>query len=273
MKKYCSSIGLTVSEEKTKITNINKDKALFLGVNIFRSQTDKIVLGRGGFSKRGNKQLRFTAPLNRILKKLTESGFIKYNESTERNIWMANEHRQILHLYNSVFRGFMNYYSFVHNRSQVISTLYYILKTSCAKLLARKYSMVTVAAVYKKFGQYLTDPNPKPVKGKTKDKEEFISFIKTDFKANINDFKVSKVNNIIPSMFAKTKSLARLDNLVCIRCDSDFRVEMHHIRAMKDLNPDISGIDRLMVRKNRKQIPLCRPCHMDYHRLKSNLPK
>lgn len=98
----------------------------------------------------------------------------------------------------------MNYYSFVHNRSKMISLLYLILKTSCAKLLARKYSIATVAAVYKKFGRYLTDPLVKP--GASKGKTGQASFIKTKFHANIEDFKVSENRNVIPSLFAKTKS-------------------------------------------------------------------
>lgn len=52
---------------------------------------------------------------------------------------------------------------------------------------------------------------------------------------------------------------------MCAKCGSDYRVEMHHVRAMKNLNPKISEVDRLMVRANRKQIPLCRECHMKYH--------
>lgn len=135
----------------------------------------------------------------------------------------------------------MNYYSLVHNRSQLISLLYFKLKVSCAKLLAIKYSMRTVAAVYKKFGQYLTDPKGKS--GNNNGEEEHESFIKTHYRSNISDFKVAKNLNVIPSMFAKTKSQAGLDELRCAKCESDFRVEMHHIRAMKDLRPDIQGID------------------------------
>lgn len=87
VKDYCANIGLTVNMEKTKITSINLDRALFLGVNISRSRTEnRLLKGRGGFLRRANKQLRFEAPLDRIKSKLRESGFIKYNESTERNI-------------------------------------------------------------------------------------------------------------------------------------------------------------------------------------------
>jgi thymidine kinase len=62
------------------------------------------------------------------------------------------------------------------------------------------------------------------------------------------------------------KSISTLDNLICSKCKYNYRVEMHHVRAMKDLNPKLSHFDKLMVRANRKQIALCRECHMELHR-------
>jgi len=92
-----------------------------------------------------------------------------------------------------------------------------------------------------------------------------MSFVKTDFKISALNFKITQNLNLIPGLFQLTKSIARLDNLTCAICQSDFKVEMHHVRAMKDLNPKISGVDRLMIERRRKQIPLCRPCHMKHH--------
>ena len=83
------------------------------------------------------------------------------------------------------------------------------------------------------------------------------------------NFKINSYNNetngIINTLYALSKSKARLYNLVCSACGSNQFVEMHHIRAMKDLNPKLSHIDKIMVRMNRKQIPLCRKCHVIRH--------
>jgi hypothetical protein len=125
--------------------------------------------------------------------------------------------------------------------------------------------MRTVAAVYKKYGRYLTEPLTQAPTQPAKEQNKPMSFIKTDFKISALNFKVSQNLNLIPGLFQLTKSIARLDNLTCAMCQSDFKVEMHHVRAMKDLNPKISGVDRLMVERRRKQIPLCRPCHMKHH--------
>jgi hypothetical protein len=153
-------------------------------------------------------------------------------------------------------RGYLNYYSFVHNYSRVVSLLNFILKQSAAKLLAAKFNLGTRAKVFKKFGPNLTSPKR-------------ISFIHPSYKGNYLNFKTKKVDNNtlenIQGLYVSSKSLASLHQIVCGVCGSNYRVEMHHIRKMSDLNPKISHIDKLMVKANRKQTPLCRECHMKRH--------
>lgn len=182
VSNFCESIGLTVSQTKTKITNLNNSKALFLGVELSRSNVTKFARDRlSSSTKRVARNLRLTAPLDRIIKKLTEAGFIVNNKPAPRFLWLHNNHDQIIYLYNSVFRGFLNYYSFAHNYSGLVSLLNHVLKQSAAKLLAAKFKLGTRAKTFAKFGPNLTSPN------KT-------SFIKPNYKGNIMDFKVKKTN-------------------------------------------------------------------------------
>jgi group II intron reverse transcriptase/maturase len=260
---FCTSIGLTVSQQKTKITNLSTSKALFLGVELSRSNTIKFARVKSSSStKRLGLRLRMTAPIARIIKKLTETGFIVKNEPAPRFRWLHNNHDQIIHLYNSVMRGFLNYYSFAHNYSRLVSLLNHILKQSAAKLLAAKFKLGTRAKVFAKFGPNLTSLNK-------------VSFMrrKPSYKGNYLDFMVSKVNphkienlqGLYVTGQSKSGSIASLYNQICQSCGSSHRVEMHHVRKMSDLNPKINTIDRLMVRAHRKQIPLCRKCHMNKH--------
>lgn len=147
-------------------------------------------------------------------------------------------------------RGYLNYYKFVHNHSRLASYVEYILKQSCAKLLAAKFTLGTMAKVYRKFGPGLQGPN-----GTTIFKPSYTSTLKF----------LTYASPVIGSMYQE-KSTKTLDNLKCSICDSTHRVVMHHIRAMKTLNPKLSYLDRQMVRINRKRIPLCRVCHMMKHR-------
>ena len=93
---------------------------------------------------------------------------------------MKYSHKQILLLYNSVFRGYLNYYSFVHNHSRLATYLYWTLKGSCGKLLAAKYTMRSMSRVLKKFGRDLTfkEKIPTKIKSNQKDKTEAEYIIK-----------------------------------------------------------------------------------------------
>lgn len=248
---FCASIGLTVSESKTKITAINTDPALFLGTSISRSNhRSHSKMGTMRRLRRNNLGLRFEAPLDRINKKLSQAKFMVNGKSAPKFLWLHNDHDQIIVLYNSVLRGYLNYYSFTHNYGRLATYLEYILKQSCAKLLATKFTLGTMAQTYKKFGHRLTSP-----KGKT--------FFKPSYRAT---YKYMVKPNPVVGALSQEKTNATLEYLRCKNCDSDYRVEFHHIRAMKDLNPKISNMDRLMVKANRKRIPLCIACHMMKHR-------
>ncbi|RKF63033.1 putative 91 kDa protein in cob intron [Erysiphe neolycopersici] len=169
-------LNLELSDSKTLITNAKEGKARFLGTDIFRKSHQSFSSSQFGFIKRNGREVRLEAPKQRILKKLTSVGFVE-------------------------------------NRNRISSSIHYILKTSCVKLLAAKFKLETQNKVFTKFGSNLKGENR-------------ISFLDA-----------------------------------CAVCDSDYRVEMHHVR-MKDLNPKLK---KIVDKRNRKQIPLCRTCHLAYH--------
>lgn len=255
---FCSSIGLTISPTKTKITNLMTDRAKFLGVYITRSTHVKISKYKN-IVRRIGLRLRFEVSISDINKVFLENSFLKNGSSHPKFLWYHLEHRQIITLYNSVLRGLINYYGFVHNYGKFAGYVYMTLKFSCAKLLAAKYKMTSMKKVFDKFGADLTIHNTN-----AKGKVSTYSFYKPTWKINTNRYLINS-NPIINTINADNISLAKLDDLSCNICGSNFRVELHHIRKMKDLNPKLSLVDRLMAKTNRKQIPLCRECHMKLH--------
>lgn len=68
-------------------------------------------------------------------------------------------------------RGYLNYYSFTNNYPKLASSIEFILKNSCAKLLAAKYKLGSVNKVLSNFGEDL--------KGKDK-----VAFLKPKYKIN-----------------------------------------------------------------------------------------
>lgn len=255
-----NELKLTLNQEKTVITHIYKDKALFLGVLIGRAKHRRYNRLSLGQPIRNKLDLRFEAPISRITKKLIESGFRKDNVPVPRFLWLSNNKDQIIHLYNSVLRGYLNYYSFVHNYAKMAAWTYYNLKTSCAKLLAAKLNLGSQNKVYKKFGKDLKGLN----------KPYGISFMKIDYKIKPWKFNINQ-KDYIKSLYTESISIASLRNLNCSVCGSSYRIEMHHVLKWKILcnHPKSKLVDKLMVKRKRKQIPLCRDCHMKHH-YKSN---
>jgi hypothetical protein len=251
-----TELKLELSTKKTLITNASEDKALFLGTRIFKAKHQTFSRSRFGFVQRNNRDIRLEAPLDRVTRKLTEVGFFSDKMPVPRFLWLANDKDTIITLYNSVYRGYINYYSFAVNLNQLSSWVHYILKTSCAKLLAAKFNMKSQSKIHKTFG--------KDMKGKDR-----IKFVSAVYGLKPWNFKTSEVD-VIKTLYTETLSIASLQNLSCSKCGSNYRVEMHHVRHLKDLNPKMKYVDALMAKRKRKQIPLCRSCHIEYHKSDRN---
>lgn len=75
-------MGLTLNLDKTKITDINFEPVLFLGVNIKRSRRYTYARpSHSGILNRNSRHLRFEAPLSRVLNTLKENSFMKSGKS------------------------------------------------------------------------------------------------------------------------------------------------------------------------------------------------
>jgi len=253
IKKYLSSeLGLKLSSEKTVITNIRTNKVLFLGVRFFKTHANNLVRSSRGRPMRAPLFIRFEAPFDRILNKLNTAGFCKGVEPKPKFILMFNTKDQIIHIHNSILKGILNYYSFVHNYGKLVGLVNNIIKGSCAMLLAAKFKLKSQSAVYDKYG--------KDLKG-----NDNIAFIQVKYKMNPWKFNIKENLDIVSGLFTLSKSIASLKDLKCELCGSDYRVEMYHIRKMTDLNYTVSYVDKLMGKALRKQIRLCRSCHMKHH--------
>jgi nicotine oxidoreductase len=166
---FLKDLGLTVSPTKTKITNTYKEPALFLGTNIAHSKSVTYSLHKRGLLQRNSGFLVLSTPMKRVYKKLKEAGLMSNHRGVTRVTWLSLEIRQIIHLANSIIRGYENYYSFALNKGQLCSYVYFIIRDVVLRTLANKLSLKTRAKVIKKFGpgialynQNNRDENNKP---------------------------------------------------------------------------------------------------------------
>ena len=83
-KQYLKSeLHLDLSDEKTLITNAQNESALFLSTKIKKRDHGSFRRIKG-FLVRNVREIRLTAPLDKITKKMTDNGFLKKNEPSPK---------------------------------------------------------------------------------------------------------------------------------------------------------------------------------------------
>lgn len=122
-------------------------------------------------------------------------------------------------------------------------------------------------AIFKKFGKSLKVEITQPeLLSKTRSnniKAKFIEFKLQTTLARIEKFSTNPVIPFETFYFSLLTKTHLLDS--CSVCGSPDRVEMHHIKAIKQ-GKTINTFTSILSNLLRKQIPLCKVCHTQVHR-------
>ena len=117
-------LELTLSEEKTKITHLIKDRASYLGFEIgrrSRKYTSQLVskVGTTGRTRRAtNTRIQVYAPVAKLVNKLIEKGFAKNKTKPKAYTkWIYLEANETVSRYNAIMRGLIGYYYMVENKN------------------------------------------------------------------------------------------------------------------------------------------------------------
>lgn len=265
------NLKLELSEEKTKITIASNEKnpARFLSYNIITQwNNNKICNGKrslGGV-------IALMIPDDVITNKSRE--FTKNNKPVHKPEYLSYPIYDIIKAYQYKLKGISQYYKFARNQ-QKLATLKYVMETSLAKTLASKLK-ISVNKVFNKYNglKEVDGYKYKVVMNKIIDKngkEHIAYFGAIPFKTiSILD---TPINDQINSEYIldKRNSLAnRLINNKCEICGSDDRVQIHHIKHMKDIKNNKAEWAKKMIAINRKTIALCHKHHLEVHKGKYN---
>ena len=264
--------GLELNTEKTIISRIDEGFH-FLGAHC------KKVVNKTFMRENKNKQKkRVTTKLlmhldaKKIFQKLKKAHVVKLDDwgiphGTANDAMTNFDHADIVNFYNSKARGLVAFYSFAGNRSKLIYILW-ILKSSCALTLAKKYKLRTQGAAFKRFGKHLECPETGTIfieygklnaihdyKSRGKSTPESLDFLSTTWASKLTESNIGKT---------------------CAICSTSTNIEMHHIRTVKDIRQKVktgdSTFDEWRGGFRRKQIPLCKYHHELYHSGKLNHP-
>lgn len=263
------TLKLTLSEEKTHITNARTEEASFLGTSIHMGSVgaDKLTTSTNSSGRKFKRRSTgwetvMKAPMPRLLKRLSERGFCTTQGiPIAKSGWIYLDTDQIISLYSSVNRGIQHYYRFVDNWKS-LSRIQYILEFSLAKTLAHKFK-TSLPKVFKRFGKpmHVTVRN-------NNGKERIVAFsLNHDWSRNRDAFSIGipTIDLLQTTVWLRTRS--KLGNPCCI-CNEAGQTVMHHVRHIRKLSDmkEPTGFNRILRALNRKQIPVCTPCHEKIHR-------
>ncbi len=231
------TLKLELSADKTLITHGRSTAANFLGYELVVIHNDR--------RRTVNGQVGLKLPLRVVGEKST--AYQAHGEPTRRPERLRDEVFSIVAQYEAEFRGIANYYRMAYNLRR-LNTLRWTMETSLTRTLAAKHRMrVTVdrdgrQPLVATWGQTDLVRNPN---------------------ATLRDD--PKVWRSIP----QTALVQRLLADTCELCGSHEDVQVHHVKALKDLHrpgrPDKPTWVTTMAARQRKTLVVCRDCHVNIH--------
>lgn len=262
------------------------------------------VLPRQAKITLSSKNIMLGSDTHKVIGKLKEKGFCDGNGIPKPNFVFAYQHPQsqswIISRAASFIRGMANYYHLADNKRSLITRIVYIIRSSIVKTWAAKFKLRSQKAVMKIAGRDLRRMclYKNGGKGATDHKLSQVG-IKAGSKINISIdncpyIPFTKYSTITPPdkrAASKQQAMPTTDvllrenraiadpvrklvvlsirgrmalNQTCASCGTGEEVEMHHVRALKDLKGR-NFVEIQMIAANRKQIPLCKSCHAEAH--------
>jgi group II intron reverse transcriptase/maturase len=276
IKEYLSTIGLEMSAEKTLITHATTEKAEFLGYEIdVRQADDKITLRSKADPKKGKRRaingaIRLRMPL-KVIKKWKKK-VSKGGKPHQRAELLNCSDFEIISIYGTEFRGLYNYYALAQNVSLLYDVKRYY-EQSLVKTLACKHKtkMTTIYRKYRKTSDQgvkaiiLKIANPhhpnKPLRAQ---------FGEIPLRHKPTHFIIDDTTHF-QIYTHRTELVTRLQADKCELCGKTGNVQVHHIRAVKDIRKKYQGRKdppkwvKFMMERNRKTIIVCRECHHRIH--------
>jgi group II intron reverse transcriptase/maturase len=261
-------LELELSPSKTLITHGRTRPARFLGHEVAVLQADHKHDHRGHRSI--NAAIGLKVPIEVIRAKCTP--YLHHGEPIRRTERTVDTAFSIVAQFQAEYRGVAEYYKLAFNRHR-LGRLHYVMERSLTKTLARKYR-ITVPQVYRRFRAVLdTEHGPRRGLQVTVDRGGGKKPLVAQWGgiSLARDLTPTVLNDDPPTIWSGRRSelVQRLLADTCELCGSQHRVEVHHIRALKDLNrkgrkQPPEWVVRMASRR-RKTLVVCRACHEGIH--------
>ncbi len=259
------ALHLDLSEAKTLITHARTEKARFLGYHIHtlhedtqRDQRDRRTL---------NGRIGLRVPEDVIERRCRR--LMSHDKVRHRPELLHNSDFTIVGEYQAEYRGVVNYYRFAYNLTS-LNKWKGVMQSSLVKTLADKFQM-PVSRVYRKYrASIVVDGVPytglQVIRERAGKRPLVATWGGISLKWNIQ---APLTDQPHPLWNGRSELEQRLLAQVCELCGSRDQVQVHHVRALKDLQK-YPGREKppwviRMAARHRKTLVLCRSCHYDVH--------
>ena len=268
------SLKLELSQEKTLITHATSQAARFLGYELVNQQANDQLDHRG--QRKVNGRIGLRVPTEVIDQHC--QAYMRKGKPAHRSSLIHDDDYGIVVRYQSEYRGVVQYYLLAYNVHH-FGRLHRVMEMSLARTLAAKHKSTArkMRRLYK--GVVETEHGPrvclKVVKQRDNGKRPLVAQfggipLKRQRQAVLTDQQPQRYRT------DRTELIKRLLADECEMCGSTVDVEVHHIRALRDLNVKGQGEKpwwvQIMAARQRKTLVVCRTCHMDIHHGRSNPP-
>ena len=261
------TLTLELSREKTLITHAASQAARFLGYELINQQANTKHDHTGRRSVNGRVGLRIPA---KVIAQHCHA-YMGNGKPTHRAELINDADFTIVSRYQAEFRGVVQYYLLAYNVSQ-FGKLRWVMEESLAKTLAAKHKS-TRRKVFRRLKSVTQTEHGERVclrvvvqrgEGKRPLGAQFGGIpLKRDKRAVLVDQQPQRYKA------ERTELIQRLLADECELCGSTADIEVHHIRALRDLTVKGQGAKplwmQIMAARRRKTLVVCRPCHLHAH--------
>lgn len=262
------ALQLELSEEKTLITHVT-ERVRFLGYDIKQWRADRVMKHHSQAygmrkSRSVSRHLALLMPRDKVENFAQKYGSTNEWHGQHRSNLVYLSELEIMHIYNTEVRGFLNYYRIADNFTDVGSRVLWLCSNSFFRTLARKRQTTRqkVAKSLKRGAAKYVIPLVK----------EGVVVKEYELTASTRQFKRTKIQDAyvdkIPSTWqfrARTELGKRLLANECGWCGTtEGYMEVHHVRKMADLKTKAVWEVHMLARR-RKTMVLCRNCHDSLH--------
>ena len=259
------NLRLELSDAKTLVTHGRTKAARFLGYEVVVQGSNTRLDARGRRTVNGIIGLRVPQDVVRA----KSAAYMRDGKPIHLGARLHDSPYSIAEQYQAEFRGVVNYYRRATNLG-ALNHLRWVMEMSLAKTLAGKLKL-SVSQVFKRYKTTIqTDDGSRTVlmvKVDEPGKKPLVTYWGGVSLAR--DHTATLIDKHPPILNGRTELVQRLLANACELCGSTVKVQVHHIRAMKDLRRKGRGKPpawvEMMATRRRKTLVVCASCHADIH--------